>query len=229
MASLSPPAFLGAMSSPEVADNLASILLIPLGSTEQHGPHLPLQTDTVIAEAWCERLAAGDSDVMIAPALPYGSAGEHQDFCGTLSIGQDALCHLLIELTRSASHHFARIVFVSGHAGNASPMAAAIKQLRGEGHDVAGLLPILVGSDAHAGHSETSIMLALDRESVRIDLLEVGNTEPLDELLQRLRLDGLLAISANGVLGDPRAATAQEGQRLIEVLEAVSIRDGGHC
>src|SRR4051812_24728599 len=106
-----------------------AVLAVPLGATEQHGPHLPLGTDTRIACALCSGLADARDGVVVAPALPYGSSGEHAGFAGTLSIGRDALEAVLIELVRSAS--FERVLFVSAHGGNAEPLAAAVHTLDG--------------------------------------------------------------------------------------------------
>lgn len=207
----------------------ATILLIPLGSTEQHGPHLPVETDTLIASAWCDELARDRPEVLVAPPLPYGSAGEHQSFAGTISIGHDALSNVLIELARSAAHQFDRVVFVSGHAGNARTLRSVVAQLRDEGHDVSGLIPILPNADAHAGRAETSIMLSLDPALVRLDMAEPGNTQPISEILPKLKDGGVAAVSTNGVLGDPTGATAAEGAELLAVLGLVSIYDRGHC
>ena len=107
-------------------------LVVPLGSTEQRGPHLPLGTDTAVALAVCDRLAARRADVVVAPALPYGSSGEHAGFAGTLSIGQDALEQVVVELVRSADA-FTAVVLVSGHGGNAEPLARAVAVLRARG------------------------------------------------------------------------------------------------
>lgn len=94
---------LGSLTWPEVAASAAgSILVVPLGSTEQHGPHLPLGADSDIAVALAGRLAAARPDMLMAPLLPYGSAGEHAAFPGTLSIGATALELVLVELVRSA-------------------------------------------------------------------------------------------------------------------------------
>ncbi len=206
------------LTSPEVASRGAALLFVPLGSTEQHGPHLPLSTDTDIAVAWCEALAAGRSDAVIAPPLPYGSSGEHAGFAGTISIGQEALQAVLIELARSASDSFDTIVFVSGHGGNTVPLRKAVTTLREEGRRVAALMPRLEGADAHAGHTETSIMLHLHPERVRMDQAEVGETAPLPALMDELREGGLLAVTPNGVLGDPRTANAEDGAALLEAL-----------
>src|SRR6478735_632849 len=101
----------------------AELLVVGLGATEQHGPHLPLDTDTVIADALCRGLASR-VPVRVAPVLPYGSSGEHGDFAGTLSIGQEALSLVLIELARS---HDGPVLFVCAHGGNAEPVAAALR------------------------------------------------------------------------------------------------------
>ncbi|MEM7274311.1 MAG: mycofactocin biosynthesis peptidyl-dipeptidase MftE [Actinomycetota bacterium] len=199
------------------------VLLIPLGATEQHGPHLPLDTDTVVAAAWAEAVAARLPGAVVGPALPYGSSGEHQGFAGTLSIGQAALRLVLVELARSARNDFDRIVFLSGHAGNAEPVRAAVAQLRDEGHDARSLFPTWSGElmarlDAHAGYTETSLLLHLDPDRVRLPLAEPGATEPLSELLSTMRRDGVVGVSANGVLGDPTDADAGHGRALFEDL-----------
>ena len=101
---------LAGLSWSEAGEQAAAgaLLAIPVGSTEQHGPHLPLSTDTDIAVALTTRLAAARPGVLVAPPVAYGSSGEHQDFPGTLSIGQETLELLLVELCRSASLTFAR-------------------------------------------------------------------------------------------------------------------------
>lgn len=206
------------LTSPEVTERAASLLFVPLGSTEQHGPHLPLSTDTDIAVAWCEALAGNRDDAVIAPPLPYGSSGEHADFTGTISIGQKALEKVLVELARSAGDTFDTIVFVSGHGGNVEPLRRAVKTLRKEKRRVAALLPRLEGADAHAGHTETSIMLHIHPERVRMDKAVAGVTTPLIELIDQLRSSGLAGVTPNGVLGDPRTATAEDGAALLDAL-----------
>jgi mycofactocin precursor peptide peptidase len=189
-------------------------LAVPIGSTEQHGPHLPLSTDTDIAVALADLLAQARPIVAVAPALPYGSSGEHEDFAGTLSIGHQAVELALVELCRSASATFERILLISAHGGNAEPLDRAQRRLRGEGRDVRAWAPLWAG-DAHAGRTETSLMLALTPEQVRRDEARTGNTASIAQLLPRLRARGVRAVSPNGVLGDPAGASADEGRELL--------------
>jgi len=192
------------------------LLIVPLGSTEQHGPHLPMSTDTDIATALSRRAGEALDGAVVAPALPYGSSGEHQAFAGTLSIGQAAVELLLVELVRSASATFDRLVLVSAHGGNEEPVGRAVRRMRAEGHDVRAWSPAHVWrGDAHAGRIETSVMLALDGGRVRLADAAPGDTRPLDEVLDALRAGGVRAVSANGVLGDPTGASRAEGETLL--------------
>jgi creatinine amidohydrolase len=170
-----------------------------------------------VAVALAERLASARTDVLVAPALPYGSAGEHAGFAGTLSIGAVALEMVLVELARSADA-FAGVVFVSGHGGNTEPLAAAVATLRAEGRTVLAWAPRVVGGDAHAGRTETSLLLALAPESVRLGAAEPGDRRPLASVIGELRRGGVAAVSENGVLGDPTGASAEEGDRLLADL-----------
>ncbi|MFF2846071.1 mycofactocin biosynthesis peptidyl-dipeptidase MftE [Streptomyces sp. NPDC058001] len=208
---------LAALTWPEVAARASGggpVLAVPVGATEQHGPHLPLSTDTDIAVALAEGLADALPDIVVAPPVAYGSSGEHQGFAGTLSIGQEALESLLVELVRSGSATFPRVVLVSAHGGNAQPVARAVQQLRYEGREVSAWSPRW-GGDAHAGRTETSLMLALAPHRVHVERAEPGATAPIGELLPHLRQGGLRAVTANGVLGDPTGANAPEGTALL--------------
>src|SRR5690606_21247634 len=126
------------LTSPEAGACSGSgvILAIPVGATEQHGPHLPLSTDTDIAVALCSALARRRHDVLIAPALPYGSSGEHAGFPGTLSIGQRALELVIVELFRSATDPIERLLIVSGHGRNLEPLERAETMTRSDARDV---------------------------------------------------------------------------------------------
>jgi creatinine amidohydrolase len=201
-----------------------ALLAIPVGSTEQHGPHLPLSTDTDIAVALCQRLAEARADVLIAPAVAYGSSGEHQEFPGTLSIGQQAVELLLVELGRSASRTFAHLVFVCAHGGNAEPAARATMRLRAESRDVLLFRPAWDG-DAHAGRTETSMMLHLAPARVRMASAAPGDNRPLAEIWPLLRAGGVRAVSESGVLGDPAGATAGAGRALLNGLSVALIHE----
>lgn len=197
----------------------STLLAVPLGATEQHGPHLPLGTDTTIAVALAERLAAARDDVLVAPAVPYGSSGEHAGFPGTLSIGGPALTMLVVELVRSADA-FAGVVLIGGHGGNLAAVTEAVDLLRTEGRRVLAWWPRVPTGDAHAGRTETSMLLALSPEVVVPDAAEPGDLRPLSELLPELRSGGVVAVSANGVLGDPSGASATEGAVLLDAMLA---------
>lgn len=219
---------LGSATTDEIGARQPSLLLVPLGSTEQHGPHLPLDTDSRIAEAWAERMAARLPGSVVAPVVAYGSSGEHQAFPGTLSIGQDVLASVVIELIRSAARTFTAVVFVCGHGGNASPVLATLDRARGEGHRVAVLFPHWPEAgdlviDAHAGRTETSILLHLCPDDVRIGLARPGATEPLSDLMDQLQTGGVDAVSPTGVLGDPTGASAAEGKILLDDLVSRSV------
>jgi mycofactocin precursor peptide peptidase len=207
-----------------------SLVLVPVGSTEQHGPHLPLDTDSVIADAVAHRCAEtltrqpADDPVAVAPVVTYGASGEHQTFRGTCSIGTDVLRMVTVELVRSIRTWAQRVVLVNGHGGNVQALRAAVSQLRAEGHAVAWTSCATRGTggqgDAHAGFSETSLMLHLRPQAVRLEHAESGNTTPIERLLPRLVVDGVAAVSGNGVLGDPTGASAAEGARLFEEMAA---------
>lgn len=204
-------------SWPDIPDD--ALVLVPLGSTEQHGPHLPLSTDTVIARAVARR-AAGlvPGTALVAPAIPYGASGEHADFPGTVSIGHEALRHVLVETVRSLALWAGRVAFVNGHGGNVETLKAAVVVLRREGHDVGWAGCDVPGGDAHAGATETSILLHLAPEQVRMERCAPGEPRPLAVILPRLRTAGVRAVSPTGVLGDPTGASETRGRLLIREL-----------
>ena len=195
------------------------LLVVPVGSCEQHGPHLPLDTDTRIANALAHGLCGAfePGQVLLAPPLGISASGEHASFPGTLSLGNTVFEHVLIELVRSADWS-SGVVFVNGHAGNVVASRRAVRTLESEQRRVLSWFPRLAESDAHAGDTETSLMLAVAPELVDMRAAEVGRTEPIAELIDELRAGGVRAVSPNGVLGDPRRATAQHGKQLLSRL-----------
>ncbi|WP_210588508.1 mycofactocin biosynthesis peptidyl-dipeptidase MftE [Streptomyces sp. GESEQ-35] len=205
------------MAWPTVPDR--PLVLVPLGSVEQHGPHLPLDTDTRIADAVARGAARRlPGPVLVAPPVAYTASGEHQSFPGTVSIGNEALRCVLLELVRSLSLWSGRIVFVNGHGGNVRCLAEAVGRLTEEGHDVEWAPCFPAGGDAHAGHTETSLMLHLAPDLVDMTRARPGNPAPLAELMPALLAGGVGAVSPSGVLGDPTTATAEDGARLLDEL-----------
>ncbi|MDI3314621.1 MAG: mycofactocin biosynthesis peptidyl-dipeptidase MftE [Mycobacterium sp.] len=212
----------------------SAAVVIPVGATEQHGPHLPLDTDTriatAVARAVAERLAGvrfpGESSPrwLVAPAIAYGDSGEHQSFAGTISIGTEALSMLLIEFARSASSWARRLVFINGHGGNVTALGRAVRRLRSEGRD-AGWCPCTAeGGDAHAGHTETSVLLHISPADVLTDRWCAGNGAPLSDLLPSMRRGGVAAVTEVGVLGDPTTATALAGERIFAEMVEGGVR-----
>ncbi len=206
---------------PAVAGSPPQVVLVPVGSCEQHGPHLPFDTDTRIAVAVATAVADRRDDVLLAPPVSYGSSGEHQSFAGTLSIGTEVLVQVLVELGRSAfpeegSPHRA-LVFVNGHGGNTAGVRSAVERLQGEGRPVDAWWPSFDAGDAHAGRTETSLLLSIAPDVVGEDR-PVGTTEPLADLIDAMRSGGVAAVSESGVLGDARGAGAAEGRRLLDAM-----------
>ena len=206
---------------PEVEAGPRRLLVVPLGSLEQHGPHLPMDTDTRIACAVASRACAGRPGVGLAPPVAIGASGEHADFPGTLSIGTAALSLVLVELGRHASLHWPAMLLVNGHGGNGPAITdcglAAARRGAGVPCVARGAGP---SGDAHAGRTETSLMLALAPSEVLLDRAAAGDTRPIAELLPELRANGVRKVSPNGVLGDPAGASADEGTRLLRLLVA---------
>jgi mycofactocin system creatininase family protein len=190
-------------------------VVVPLGSVEQHGHHLPLSTDTSVACSAAEGAVASLDGVLLAPALAYGASGEHEGFPGTISIGTEALTGLLVEYGRSACRWARRVLIVNGHGGNVDALRSAVPLLRSEGRDVAWFPCGVPGGDAHAGRTETSLMLHVEPDWVLGERATAGVTTPIGALLPRLREEGVRAVSPTGVLGDPTGATAHEGAALL--------------
>jgi len=194
----------------------APIVLIPIGSTEQHGPHLPIRTDTLIAEEIAGRAVHHTDGLVVGPTIAVSASGEHADFPGTLSIGTATTTAMMVELVRSADWA-AGVVLVNGHGGNHDAISAAVDVLTTEGRHTLAWWPKWPRrrdggpADLHAGRIETSLMLAIDPGLVRLELAVAGPDASIDDLRDR----GVRAISATGVLGDPDGASGREGERFI--------------
>lgn len=230
------PVSVDAVAGPDLRPDLADVawtdlgerdhpptLLVPVGSCEQHGPHLPIGTDTLIATALARDVAARRPRRLVAPALAITASGEHQGFPGTLSIGTEAMVTVLVELVRSAGWA-QRVVLVNGHGGNVDAMRRAAAVFEHEQRPVLIWWPDIAAAagdarslhgDLHAGHVETSLLLALHPGLVRPDRAVAGpETVTMADLVHH----GVHAVSPSGVLGDPTRATAAEGRRLFAAL-----------
>jgi mycofactocin precursor peptide peptidase len=207
---------LAAAAWPDLPES--ALLLVPLGAVEQHGPHLPLITDTAVAGAVADAAVDRIESALLAPPLAYGASGEHEGFPGTISLGTEALTGLLVEYGRSACRWAGRVLLVNGNGGNLDALRAAGALLRSEDREVAWWPCGVPGGDAHAGRTETSLALHVEPEWVQGQRAEAGDTTPIAELMPRLRAEGVRAVSPNGVLGDPAGASAEEGAALLAGL-----------
>ncbi|OTF01740.1 creatininase family protein [Halorubrum sp. SD683] len=223
------------MSWPEVETALRAgqaTVILPLGATEQHGPHLPLGTDTRLATALAERVARRLGDALVAPPVPVGPSEEHTGFPGTISISPETLTDLLREYVASFdAQGFERVVILPGHGGwfpvvddVAPELSRTVEadvvavtglqrymELLQEGLTAAGIdvdEPVV-----HAGASETAMLLALEPSLVNGPLPD-GHTGPVSETT--LFAEGIEAYDEDGVLGDARPATADAGEVLLE-------------
>ena len=200
---------LGSMRWPAIGQ---PVVVIPLGSCEQHGPHLPLDTDSQIAEALARRLVEARMGLVLAPTVPFGASWEHAGFPGLLSLNHDLVAALLVELGHSAD--WARgLVFVNGHGGNALGLRSAVRTLTHEGRSVMAWSPALPHGDLHAGRTETSMMLALAPDEVALEAMASGflGTPP-----PSVFTDGIASVSPSGVLGDPLGASTGDGHVLLQ-------------
>ncbi len=213
-------------------------VIVPLGALEQHGPHLPLDTDSLIAEAVADRAAQTAEECMVVPGIPVGASSHHLAFPGTASLSDATLRSVMVEVIHTLlSHGFRGAYLVTGHAGNVGAMAAVMAELdptersrvvsfddwpaqRDAVHRVAedqlGLDRELVGT--HGGHFETSIMLAIAPDRVDMASAVAGHIGPAASASAKLRSEGMAALSPVGIIGDPRGATADAGERYLGAL-----------
>lgn len=231
------------LTAPDAARALTttSVLCLPVGSCEQHGPHLPLNTDTVIAEAFTDLLLdryGERHDLWALPAMPYGLSPEHAWSPGTVSLRATTFLSLLDEVVReyvraTPARH---LLIINGHGGNRGILEAAIHELQlAYGVAVCAIHPSALGPvraesplpEVHAGIQETSLMLALSPSDVHLDRLppdgSLGSRDA--DAVRQMVFDrgatwpwssGDTAIAAHGVIGgDPRAASARLGQSII--------------
>ena len=196
-----------------------SIVVVPVGSWEQHGPHLPFDTDSVIAESITDAAITrlGADTFVVAPTVAISASDEHAGFAGLLSTGTEATADMLVGIARSASQWARGTVFVNGHGGNADALSRIGARLDAESISHASWWPSLPTGrtgDLHAGWTETSVMLHLAPDLVTTAAIEPGAVGDAAALIEKMRVGGVAAVSANGIVGDPRGASATDGERI---------------
>jgi creatinine amidohydrolase len=218
---------------PEVAElaGRGCVAVLPFGAFEQHGPHMPLSTDTIMAEELARRLASA-AGALLLPPVHYGETSGNAGFPGTISLSFDTVRHLALDICASLrGSGVAGLVIVNGDFGNQAPLKLAAREAREQlGYpvlmiDYPGLAEIAteVSESAPAGHGfyhadevETSMVLAIEPEAVKMDRARAEYPQfppaygavpiPLHE------------ISKSGVFGDPRGATAEKGTRILDAI-----------
>jgi creatinine amidohydrolase/Fe(II)-dependent formamide hydrolase-like protein len=234
----------GDLASGEIAGALrpSSVLCLPMGSMEQHGPHLPLNTDTVIAEGLTRRIVArwGDAfDLWQLPAVPVGLSREHDWAPGTLSLSVSGMTTYLRDLCREIARALParHLLIVNGHGGNRGILEAVTRELRGDFglnsaafHLGAAMSAGAAVPEIHAGKDETSVMLVLAPGLVRREALASLQAPPDDAAVRALVLDPVASfpwrsddprLSRAGIMGDARDSSAEHGEAIVaRVVEA---------
>lgn len=218
-------------TSPDVAEFLRGgqrVAVLPFGALEQHGPHLPLSTDTIQADAVARRLAER-LDAALVPAIPLGNTWSNDALPGTVSLTADTVTAIARDVTVALERAgFALLVIVNGDFGNRVPLQRAAEEAASRGGlpvvvlDYPGLVeigdavketPWAAPGLCHADELETSMVLATAPALVRADRMAAEYPElPADFGLRQMPLAPL---SRTGVFGDPRPATAEKGERII--------------
>ncbi|MBS1253558.1 MAG: putative mycofactocin system creatinine amidohydrolase family protein MftE [Anaerolineales bacterium] len=232
---------LAEMNWPEVEEALSQgvdTVVVTFGSTEQHGLHLPLATDSLWGEALGERVTRKLGNACLAPALRIGCSEHHMAFPGTITLRKETFVEVIADYCQSlARHGFRNIVLIPTHGGNFAPLAEAVESLAGRLPDVniiaytdlmelldasfriateRGVTPAEAGG--HAGEWETSMILTLRPELVAMDQAQAGYVGDMKSVASVVFEQGFRAVTEIGVLGDPEKAGPASGEAYLEAL-----------
>ena len=214
-------------------------VVVGAGSMEQHGPHLPFQTDTLLGTALAEAVAARLGNVIVGPTIPFGVSEHHMAFPGTITLDTPTFKAVVRQYVESMAHHgFQTVVVLPSHGGNFGPLKELLDETGGR-IGGARYLPytdlmafmrpmVAVGErdgisaavgGAHAGEAETSLVLSQRPELVLMDQAAEGFVGTFDEAASRTVFErGMTALTQNGILGDARPAQAERGTRYLDAM-----------
>ena len=229
------------MTRPEIEQALAAgydTAVATFGSTEQHGLHLPMGTDSIWGEVLGARVTAALGKALQVPGVRIGCSEHHMDFAGSLTFSNETFTQVVSDICHSlARHGFRQIVLIPTHGGNFGPIGQAAEIIRpqlpnvkliafsdlvkfvevifaiGQAHNIS---PEHAG--AHAGENETSMILALRPDLVDMDQAEPGFVGDHLSLAPTIMTDGFKGVTENGVLGDPREAKAEVGEAYLQAM-----------
>ncbi len=229
------------MTRPEVEQAIAAgvdTVIVPLGSTEQHGLHLPLGTDAILGDALGDRVARALGNALLAPCLTIGCSEHHMDFAGSLTLSKETFSAVVGDVCRSLAHHgFGHIALIPTHGGNFAPLAKAVKAIRPELSgvnliaytDLMGFMNEIFRAakarevtpeqaGGHSGEFETSLMLSVRPDLVAMDEAQPGYVGDQLSIAAVVFEKGFRAATENGVLGDPSDASAANGAAYLAAL-----------
>jgi creatinine amidohydrolase/Fe(II)-dependent formamide hydrolase-like protein len=235
---------LSQLSWPEVKAGIEGgrdTVVVAFGAFEQHGPHLPLETDVLLGDhlAW---VVADRIDAFVGPTVRIGCSDHHLAFPGTLSLSDDTFGEVVGDIVRSlARGGFRRVILLASHGGNFRPLAAAMEKLGPVDSlkvqaltDPAPLFGVAqIGADEfgvplgeggiHSGEWETSMLMAIHPELVHLERAEPGYTGDPNEAFGKIFTAGTDSLSKNGVIGDPRRASVEHGKRYWEAVTQATL------
>jgi creatinine amidohydrolase len=211
-------------------------VVIGVGSIEQHGPHLPTQTDALLGDTITNQVASKRPKTLQGPTIRIGCSEHHMAFPGTITLTKETLKRVITDYTRSLVRHgFSKIFFIPSHGGNFAPLNEVLNELQKEFSDsnINGLtnlqkfIKVLQKSSeeegitaeeagAHAGESETSLVLAIKEQLVKKEHFETGYVGPFGKEQSDLIFSkGMTALTKNGILGDSTKASKEKGQKYL--------------